>query len=1254
MKQSIKRALGAAAALALSTSVYGQDKSPPVILQWFESSWKTMQKRTPDVFMAGYGAIWTPPPGRALYDDQGGGIGYNLYDRFDMGKAGDPTLYGTEKQYRALINGVHKMNGDVYVDYVHHHVGSWDVPQYTGANGFTPDAFAKIQDRSDYPGFELSDPYVASNSYDPNYRNYTGFANTQRDTYSDPPPVPDGNSTQYQYMYRLAHLITIDLTSGRTFVRNPVPGDPNNIRQAPSGWAIGTSTMVNGKPGPSSIVRQANTPTDDNRRFYPDQSLTPMMVTDPATGVTTPIPIYPFNKNNPSAGDPTAETNAGYVMRYAQWLVNDIGVDGLRIDAARHVPYGAANDPYNPDRVNVPALIDRATYRQSTRTNLDGTARQVFNFQEVFTGDKGFNQQFVRKDINPGTPSVVGGNRDVLDFPGWFAMRGNLTRNGLHNNWYNIRYSSQDSQDDGIANNGSQSIRFVINHDDGKGNADDKDNDYIYLDNVAHAWTLMQPGNAYVYFNSHEFDRTGNTTYFLKDGRNDALGGQNGAIITKLLDIRNSYGRGNFGEKWIDGGGFSNVYAFERDKSVLVGLNSALGTVTNFDERTMFTGFANGQHLAELTGNADDPQVDPSNQIPNTVTVGANGQVTIRIPRNQNVNGLEHGRGYVIYGLQRPQGAVSVTNVAKTLAAETGSNATSRVNQIDVITANSFNITLLTSAVTLGDGYRDYAADGDKAYVRIDGGMDLNGDGHDHIASVDAVKTYFGFENFHTINDPGYDANPSFSGNGTYVQSVNAANLSEGYHYITARAYRQRSDGGPDIFNDIKKVIYVDRLPPQSAISGITQSGSGSGRTLGVQVTSTDQTADNVHVLMDLGSALTDAQILSMLNSGSLTDQLDLDIFSKSVAGVTNGTHTMTVVTREITGNYSIVRATGLGTSGGNGLGFGDTNASGTIDTTDIAQFKTVLESNDQQFNAGAEANTDGRVNLADTFLLGPRLSQVGASNATVSAYNNMIKSSATVLNGTYTVDANHTVHDVTAGSTHVLGSTKLTARSIQRGNLQIDSTAAVAVQTKANGGGGVHLSTLSITPGGKLDLNDNNLIVDNGDFQTISALRWEGYRDSTDTAATGIISTVGQTLLGHPILALFDNSIAGFGDWPFGAGNTVSSAAVLGQFAYLGDADLNGMVTPDDYGAIDSNLGTHVGTAEESGGMNWFAGDWNLDGDITPDDYGAVDANLGLGQYNPLAATGLAAQGVAAVPEPAALTLIAATAGALVARRRR
>src|SRR5207247_2386198 len=109
-------------------------------------------------------------------------------------------------------------------------------------------------------------------------------------------------------------------------------------------------------------------------------------------------------------------------------------------------------------------------------------------------------------------------------------------------------------------------------------------------------------------------------------------------------------------------------------------------------------------------------------------------------------------------------------------------NGTARLTPINVITANSFNVTLNTTAVTLSDSYRDHSADGDRAYLRFDGGLDLNSTG-----TVDfhvQGDTRYGFENFVTTNSPGY---PAPSGNGTYVQSIDASQLSEGYHYITTR-----------------------------------------------------------------------------------------------------------------------------------------------------------------------------------------------------------------------------------------------------------------------------------------------------------------------------------------------------------------------------------------------------------------------------------------------------------------------------------
>src|SRR5262245_61858833 len=93
-KPKLRQLLASLLLLGISVSVWAVDISPPPIVQWFESSYRTVEARTPDLFMAGYGFVWLPPPFRADTGDQS--VGYDVYDRFDLGRPGRPTLYGTE------------------------------------------------------------------------------------------------------------------------------------------------------------------------------------------------------------------------------------------------------------------------------------------------------------------------------------------------------------------------------------------------------------------------------------------------------------------------------------------------------------------------------------------------------------------------------------------------------------------------------------------------------------------------------------------------------------------------------------------------------------------------------------------------------------------------------------------------------------------------------------------------------------------------------------------------------------------------------------------------------------------------------------------------------------------------------------------------------------------------------------------------------------------------------------------------------
>jgi hypothetical protein len=885
--------------------VVPSDTSAPPILQYFEGSYNTIEQRVADVFNAGYGAVLTPPPGRADSGNQS--VGYDVYNRFDLGGPGNPTLYGTETGLKALVSAIHQAGDSYYSDLVWNHDGFSDqsTPGFAASGG--------------YPGFALS--------LNPN-NNSTGYNDANGDFHS-----PSDTST---WGMRLAGLIDIAQEKNYQFIRSPV--DSRDSRNLPAG-----TTALNG--------RLANVADPNNARFYPDKSLSPISVFDPTTGEQN-IKIYPFNNTDPLNGTPVAENALGYLMRYTQWLVQYVGVDGFRLDAAKNMPPWVLN------------YYDRAVYRSSFRTQLDGSQEPIFGFGEVFDGNKSLLQQYVRKDINPADPGRIGGNRDVLDFPLYFALQGNLTGNGFQNSWFNVVNA-------GLSNNGSEGVSFVSS----------ADSPAPYLDNVAYAYTLTHPGNAIVYFNAHEF---GTNRSFPRDGRGDALGGLYGDTITNLVDIRDTHPQGNYDQRDLE----KEVLIYERDDSMLVGLNNRLDG--GYDSRTVHTNFAPGTYLIELTGNATDPHADPDGVIPPLLQVDQSGNVNLRVPRNRNDNGVETDKGYVIYAPASPQGSLSLTGVDHVIAGQTptaSTNGTARLSDIDAITGDSFQIELDTNAVNLlGNAqFRDRAADGDNALFKIDGGVDVTGNG---FVSTTPGSVAYGFQQFTTVHNPGYS---SADGNGQYVQSIDTSMLSNGYHYLTVRVFRHRNGNEPPIFTDFKVTIYVDRAPTVMQVVRFnpTVAGVNENRTLLVQ--SADLLANNVHGFLDLPAGLTDAQVVGMVGRASQATRIDRDLWTKNFTGLTSGNHVITVVSFQIDGSASVQRFPGLFTSTIFGAGLGDLNFDGSIKADDVNLFGQVLASNNSQFNPAADFNGDGVVDNSDLLLYYQTLVSAHADTATLAAFNQLL-----------------------------------------------------------------------------------------------------------------------------------------------------------------------------------------------------------------------------------------------------------------------
>lgn len=927
---------------AIGTPARGQSVSQPAILQMFEAHWDTIENRMADIHQVGYGSMWVPPVARA------GSVfsaGYDVFDRFDLGKPGDETHYGTETSFRQFVHQADRASVDVFPDLIINH------------NGFGNRTSATFVSQGGYPGFALTLPGVDING---------DFHDPFLDWSVDP---VNG---------QLFGLNDIAQEKNHMFIRHPIAPGPQNI---PAGtiW---------------------NKPNAGNTRFYADQALGGFAAFNPETGQN--VTLYDFNTTDPTAGDPILENAVGLLMRNVRWMIQEFGVDGFRVDAAKHSPEFTLD------------YIDQGVFRAIQELQHDGSIKPTFMFSEVADG-AGTITPFIRRDlpnknaISP-TDTTIRGNRDALDFPLFWAMRDNLTGNGGVNNWHNIRAASIDATDrpggtEAWHSDGSRGVAFVQSHDDFG----------AYLENVAHAYILMRPGNALVYLNAQE---DGPTT-FPKPGKVDALGGVYGSTITKLVDIRNSHGRGDFKERWLDNaftpGGFSNVYIYERSNSAIVALNSRNDTVA-LTRNGVQTDFDPNDILVELTGNAADPAVDPTNIVADSVKVNGSKQINVTIPANQG-----HGRGYVIYGPSTPQGTLSLTNVASVLEGATPSasnNGTARLSDVHVVSSPTFDIRLNTTPVSVpnpsGAGtVRDFKADGDNALFRIDDGLDLNGNAGIDFPTPGDVN--YGFEEFTDASVAGYISNGSGgnlgTGTGNFVQTIDTTQLSEGRHYINVRAFRHREVGKPAIFNEFRETIYVDLLPPDSQVLSFQPFPSHPLDTQdrNLIVSNPDGTAGEMYMFLDLPANLSEEDILDLVQAepnGALV--YDRGAWQHGMYDVSTGNHVATIVTIEPTGTTGIQRIPGMFTQTRLGAGFGDLDSSRTLEVVDIegignGSFEDVLFSQNDLFNAAADLDGNGEVDNLDLFALEGALVTGGADQDVMDSYYELLVRRADINEDGYT-----------------------------------------------------------------------------------------------------------------------------------------------------------------------------------------------------------------------------------------------------------
>ena len=223
------------------------------------------------------------------------------------------------------------------------------------------------------------------------------------------------------------------------------------------------------------------------------------------------------------------------------------------------------------------------------------------------------------------------------------------------------------------------------------------------------------------------------------------------------------------------------------------------------------------------------------------------------------------------------------------------------------------------------------------------------------------------------------------------------------------------------------------------------------------------------------------------------------------------------------------------------------------------------------------------------------------------------------IESGTFAFDADLRTHsrnlavDVGDGA-HVLfrASQRLTALAIGKG-------ASATLSSGSSGAGGLLLATrdLAIADTGKLDLRDNDLVIDytgasiigapsGSTYVGVTGLLQSGYNGGA-WDGDGIVTSMPDAPTGLTTLAIGEASnILGItgSETATWNGQSVDATTVIVKYTYGGDTNFDGKLDADDYGTIDFAVLV-------AGSYGYHAGDFNLDGKVDADDYGVIDFNI-------------------------------------------
>jgi glycosidase len=506
------------------------------ILQYFNTSWKEIERRLPEVAEAGYTSLWLPPPCKG--SSGGFSVGYDVLDRFDLGdkdQAGQvATKYGTKADLLRLMEMAHRFGLRVYFDNVMAHNGGPLDPVapgtlFPGIPGFVPEDFHLVQ-KTGGGWRKASDSVDYNDEWQVLNRNPFAWDIAQESPNTSFNPTGTVENNDYPKWVGIRHpgrsewYLDADLTVGTNAEGQAVHPFANKEPYQDSGYGAAATGAGNGRFDWNDVNANGDHDVGEAAEPFTDTGVDP---TNPARQGAA----WGYADGVYNLGDIIAEDVNAMILRSARWITDQTRCDGFRLDAVKHVPayFFGQQSGATKDSNGSGFLGSTQEQFNVTRGFTDWANHRDTGFSSAPRNDALFFGEHLGAPPNPSDYLAAGmrmANDDFLNRVGGFSgIGGNLSG-----------YDAAGAFTYGV----DTGVMYCLSHDNNSMATSERP--------AAHAYMLTRAGLPIVYTDG--FNQSGAPDYFPKPSLVPFLGQFGTNWVTGPLAARRDLARGDQIARW--------------------------------------------------------------------------------------------------------------------------------------------------------------------------------------------------------------------------------------------------------------------------------------------------------------------------------------------------------------------------------------------------------------------------------------------------------------------------------------------------------------------------------------------------------------------------------------------------------------------------------------------------------------------------------------------------------------------------------